>query len=383
MVHGVSAGTAIISYTVTDGNGCTTSVNADVTVNTALVVAPITGATSVCENNTTPLSDATTGGSWSSSNTTVATINASGVVTGLAFGTTTITYSVTDACSNVQTSSITFTVNPTPAILIANPLGVCSPSTVDLTAGAVTAGSTTGLTLTYWTNAAATTSYPTPATAGAGTWYIKGTTAAGCFDIKPVTVTVNPIPTVVITNPAAVCAPATVDLTLPAVTAGSTAGLTYTYWTDAAATISYSTPATAGAGTWYIKGTSAAGCFSVKPVIVAVNPIPTLVINNPVAVCSPSTADLTVAAVTSGSTPGLTFTYFSDAAGTIVYSTPATAGAGTYYIKGTTASGCFNIKPVTVTVNPKPTVLITNPAQVCSPSTVNITPCSSNFRVYR
>jgi hypothetical protein len=36
----------------------------------------------------------------------------------------------------------------------------------------------------------------TPTVAGSGTYYIKATTNAGCFDIKPVTVTINPLPSV-------------------------------------------------------------------------------------------------------------------------------------------------------------------------------------------
>src|SRR5262249_33485545 len=194
-------------------------------------------------------------------------------------------------------------------------------------------------------------------------------------DIQPVTVTINAKPTLVITNPAAVCAPATVDLTAAGVTAGSTPGLTYTYFTDAAGTIVLASPnAVTTSGTYYIVGTSAAGCSDIQPVTVTINAKPTVVITNPAAVCAPATVDLTAAAVTAGSTPGLTYTYFTDAAGTIVLASPnAVTTSGTYYIVGTSAAGCSDIQPVTVTINAKPTVVITSPAAVCAPATVDLT----------
>lgn len=187
-------------------------------------------------------------------------------------------------CSG-DTMSIMVTVNPEPVLVVHNPAAVCFPGTVDITAPTVTAGSTAGIALTYWIDATATTAYTTPSAATAGTYYIKATSAAGCFEIQPVTVTVNSLPDLTITNPAPVCSPNTADITAASVTAGSGTGLVLTYWTDPAATVNYTTPTTATAGIYYIKATSAAGCSDIKPVIVTVNTTPSPSITGNAAVC--------------------------------------------------------------------------------------------------
>src|SRR5258705_5190998 len=146
----------------------------------------------------------------------------------------------------------------------------------------------------------------------------------------PVTVTASAAPTVVITNPGAICAPATVDLTLPAVTAGSTAGQIFTYFSSARGTITVATRIIIENGTYYIKGTTAGGCASAPmPVTVTASAAPTVVITNPAATCT--TSDDTLPALTAGRTAVLPYTSFTDAEGTIALATPTTLGAGTYY----------------------------------------------------
>jgi hypothetical protein len=365
-VNWTTAGTATLKVIETNSTGCQGD-----PVSIVITVVPIPTVTvnssAICAGTTATIT-ATPGiaGTYNYVWTVPAGVPNPGNVasfTSAIAGTYSVIITNSSGCSSASASG-DVTINAAPNLLINNP-SICGSGTVDLTAASVTQGSTAGLTFTYWTDAAATIPYSTPTAATAGTYYIKGSLAAGCFAIKPVIVTVNSAPTLVINNPNAVCGTGTIDLTVPAITAGSTAGLTYTYWTDAAAIIPYPTPTNATTGTYYIKGTTSGGCFVIKPVVVNTSIAPTVVITNPSATCGTSTVDLTAASITAGSTTGLTFTYWTDAAATIPLNNPTAATAGTYYIKGSTSGGCFDIKPVVITSNPLPVPLISGPDPVC------------------
>ena len=133
-VTGVAGGSTTIIYTITNACG-SANATAGITVNTSPVLPAITGPTSVCVGATISLADATAGGSWSSSATAIATIDASGNVRGVAGGSATITYTLTTACgSAARLYSITVTTIPS-AGTIAGATGVCPGATITLTNG--------------------------------------------------------------------------------------------------------------------------------------------------------------------------------------------------------------------------------------------------------
>jgi choice-of-anchor A domain-containing protein len=82
------------------------------------IVAVIAGAASVCRSASITLTNTTASGTWTSSSTAIATVNASGVVTGVAAGTATISYAVTNSCGTTTvTKDITVNLPPSVAAI--------------------------------------------------------------------------------------------------------------------------------------------------------------------------------------------------------------------------------------------------------------------------
>ncbi|PSJ71561.1 hypothetical protein C7N43_38695, partial [Sphingobacteriales bacterium UPWRP_1] len=111
-----SAVTATTPYTVTvtGGNGCTSTGSVTVTVNPNVTAGTISGTSPLCLGGTATFSSTggTAGGTWSSDNTGVATVDpSSGLVTAQGQGTANITYTVNTGCGSPVSASASVTVN--------------------------------------------------------------------------------------------------------------------------------------------------------------------------------------------------------------------------------------------------------------------------------
>lgn len=338
----------VYTLTVTDAMDCSTSsvpVTTTVTVNTA--PAPITGTAVVCPLLTTTLSSATAGGTWTTSNASVATVDAStGVVTGVTPGTATITYQLSSSCFTTQT----VTVN-TPPAAITGSRSVCVGLTTVLSSapgGGTWSSGSTGIATTG--PGFGVVNGITPGTAA-----ITYTAPGGCIAVAEVTVYALPT---AITGIMSVCVDATTALS------NTSAGGVWSSTNPAVGTVSATgvvTGITAGTTTIsYIIGSSCA-----STTVVTVNPLPDA-IGGIAVVCSGQTQTLV------NSTPGGTWTSSNIVTATVGLLTGVVTGgvAGTATITyRLTVTGC--ISTVVMTVNAIP-LLITGPAAVCQGATANL-----------
>ena len=318
VVTAVSGGTATISYSLTT-TGCYAT--AVFTVNPP--PAPISGSPYVCQTLTTLLTDATGGGTWSSSVPARATIDAAGLVTGITPGTSTISYILPTTCFSVRT--ITVVAAPT-AINGANK--VCVGSTTTLTDG-VSGGNWTVTPVSGTASIGASTGIVTGLTPG--TVIIYYTTFA-CNPVSRV-MSINPLP-MAIQGEGSVCAGS--STTVSDATPGGT-------WSSTGASISPSGVVTGlstsiGATVTYMLPT---GCYVTAPINVF--PVPDT-IRGADSVCPGSSVFLT------DSTPG---GVWSSSDGTIALSLAYTGEvrgmvAGNVHITYTLISGCYATKPFLV-----------------------------------
>jgi len=95
-------------------------------------VPSITGAANICVGSSTTLNNTTTGGSWSSSNAAVVSVNTSGTISGITVGTAIISYTVTNTCGST-TQTFTVNVSDKPTVTnITGPNAVNTASSIQL-----------------------------------------------------------------------------------------------------------------------------------------------------------------------------------------------------------------------------------------------------------
>jgi uncharacterized protein YjdB len=279
IVSGLVSGTSTITYTT----GASCMVSAMVTVNDVPVVAALTGLASVCVGSSTNLSDVTGGGAWTSSNTTVATVNSSGKVNGITTGSATIAYAVTNSCGTTV-HSVVIPVNPLPVVApITGALGIClgTPNTLsDATSSGIWISSNTAIASISPSGVASGVS------TGLANIIYSVTNILGCTQIAMATASVNPLVPVSVTP-----ASATTFCTGGYVGLNSSTGIGYKYQWQAggfdipgATSSSYISNYT---GSFAVVISGAGLCTTTSaPVTVTVNPSP---IDVPSVTVTPST----------------------------------------------------------------------------------------------
>ncbi len=325
-VTGIAAGTASVVYSL--GGSC--KVNATVTI-LPLPLA-IGGTAIVCQGAATTLSDASPGGTWSSGSSAIATVSGGGIVSGIAQGTATISYTFTSTGCSVNRD---VTVNPIPGA-IGGTKSVC-PGFITTLSDA-TAGGTWSSNSSAIASIGSSTGDVYGGTAGTATISYK-LASTGC-SISAI-VTVNPLPAA-ISGPSSVCVNSSITLS-DATTGG--------VWSSGSTTLSISsggivTGLVAGLGTVICKiGT---GCFVTE--VITINPLPAS-ITGPTAVCKGSNITLSDATISGGWTSTLT------AIATInPFTGVLTAGStlGCTPIIYTLITGCQKTTTVCVTTTPSP-----------------------------
>ena len=349
----------VYTVTATNAEGCSATANVTVTVN-PLPSVNISGNNSFCQgDNITLTATGANSYAWSNASTNAAiTVSSSGAYT--------VTGTDANGCSNTATKTVS--VNPTYNTPLTHSMcegesynfygqnlttagtythtlqtinGCDSVLTLVVTLKALPSTSITGNTticegesttlianggVSYvWSNGSATNSINV---AESGVYTVTATNVEGCTATASVTVTVNPLPIVVIGGNTSICEGGSTMLT-------ASGADTYSWSTGdntASATVN-------AFGIYTVTGTSVEGCSNTSEVTVLVSQLPVINITGETDICAGESTTLTA----NGGTTYLWSNGTTDATLTV-------SNAGTYQVIGYNEAGCNAMASATVNV---------------------------------
>ena len=389
VVAGLSAGTTVIKYTTAAGCFKTTTL----TVNP--LPSAITGITTLCEGTTSLLHDDLAGGTWNTSDITVAGIGIStGVLSGISAGVATVTYTSASGC--IMVAGIQ--VNPTPKITGTLSSGPTKCTTTDGTitlTGLVPGGS---YSVNYSVAGGGTVTITLLADA-LGNIIITGlsagsysgftvTTTLGCVSNLvngPIVLSLPPTPpTPTAGNNTPICAGTDLQLTAT----DATTGVSYSWTGPGGFTSNLQNPLIANAsvaqsGTYSVTATQFECVSAPATTIVVVHPIPDITnatYSNP-KTCLGTEGTITLSGLASGVTYTVnysfngapaSFTAVADASGNV---TVTGLSSGTYAGIYVSSFTCISntVGPLTLTdPNPPPAPELTNNSPICAGKTLKL-----------
>jgi len=259
LITAIKAGTTAITYTVLGTGSCPDAIaTRTITITAAPNAGILSGNQTICSNGTSNFTSTQTGGSWTSSDTAIATIDNTGLITAVSAGTSTITYTVlgTGGCSDATvTRTVTITTAPNAGVLSGNQT-ICSNGTTTFTSSQPTgtwSSSNTGI-ATVDNNGQITA-----VTAGTATITYTVLGSGGCPDAKATrTITITAAPNAgVLSGNQAICINGTSSFT------STQTGGTWSSSDTTIATINSSgaiTPISVGTATITYTVTGTGGC---------------------------------------------------------------------------------------------------------------------------
>ncbi|MEQ9298489.1 MAG: hypothetical protein RIF33_08000, partial [Cyclobacteriaceae bacterium] len=372
-----SAGVGVhtLTYTFTDGNGCSNSASDDVEV-FALPTVTFTALADLCIDAGVQAGlggGTAAGGVYSGPGVTDdsngMTYSFDPAAAGV--GSHTLTYTRTDGNGCTNSASDDIEVFALPVVTFTAPADLCIDAGVQsgLGGGAATGGVYSGTGVTDDGNGMTYSFDPASAGVGTHTLTYTFTSAGGCSDADTDDIEVFALPTVTFTAPADLCIDEGVQTSLGG---GVSTGGVYSGAgvTDDGNGMTYSfDPATAGVGTHTLTYTftDTNGCTNSASDNIEVFALPVVAFTAPVDLC----IDAGVQAGLGGGTPtggAYSGTGVTDDGNGMTYSLdPAAAGVGLHTItySYTDANGCTNTASDDIEVFDLPVVTFTAPADLC------------------